>query len=84
MKELSTATVLSLTEFVKEMHDRLEEKQAKYGDDWREPGQGVEFRLQRMLHDAEYMGKWVDVANFAMMLQARRHARDAETAKLLK
>lgn len=75
MKDLSTATVLSLTNFVGEMHDKLEEKQQVYGDDWREKSSDVDDRLRRMLDRNRRLGKWVNVANLAMMLRAREQAR---------
>lgn len=63
---LSAKTDAAAAEFQRRMKLRLAEKQAKYGNDWDE--QGAEDRLIDMLFAAAMRHKWIDVANFAMMI----------------
>lgn len=55
-------------DFSSKMQARLDEKEAEGFGGWDEPGAVEEYSMMRRIHQSIVKSKWVDVANFAMMI----------------
>lgn len=61
----------AVDKFAAAMHARMAEKRAEGKDGWDDPALCTDELLEGLLDRALLADKWVDVANYAMMLWAR-------------